>query len=61
MKTIKVRKDGVEIPIPSNLRRQFLRKGWTQKVEVDPKVRRKRYEQELQEKERLRSANIQEG
>lgn len=48
MKTIKVRKDGVEIPIPSNLKKEFVKQGWKVKLEVNPKVRRKRYEQELE-------------
>lgn len=47
MKTIKVKKDGVEIPIPSNLKSEYLSNGWSVKVEVDPKVRRERYEKEL--------------
>lgn len=47
MKTVKVKKNGVEIPIPFNLKSQYLANGWKLKQEVSPSERRKRYEQEL--------------
>lgn len=47
MKTIKVRKNGVEIPIPTLLKKQYLQNGWELKQEINPKKRRERYEQQL--------------